>query len=1114
MSSSTGVASDELASKVLFPPTGTGALKKRLPQLLQRLCEATGFTKAQLLSLRCGVLFAEQLYPRHQVRVRAEGSEVEAWQNAQQGTLFGPDFLIIPVPRLSPDVLADSSVLAAVLLTSPGASDDLERLNLARNRTLLRSIGIYIADQLDATSNARLARAHRHLSSLQGRIVLSADMCYQVAHEIRTHLGFIGWCGVFRAQVSSLESVAVLPAESSRASTKTLSRKDPIPVGELSSLLSGQHGEETEPSQVFTFSSEHTSAGLRRKHSNVVAVRNLSAQVITLIENIVREVNLRVRGTNRGWLLCPLIWRRKIFGEQEVIGVLVIASESDQFSATEAIEASELAAHCIPALARDAAVESEFELLDSASAVDPEVPLENNEAFRRLLDVLCESFRVHRNADIVTIIPFESRTGRMRLDMVAASPNGANVKPADPLPSDEGVLRKILEAGEFEWHSEIPSIPFSDDSFVSRNGIKSFYAIALQSTSGTAERPSPLGVLFVDYKTQKRGRNPEAKDQPSPGFTDAEKRWIRRYATIAGTYLSVQTRTAQNHSNDQAVLKVYRGISSDSSVESTLHTIFEAGAELVGATAGVLAVPANEHNGLSILCHKNLDQTRIAAIPFGRGVTGMCAKLQKPIYISDTSDKGSWPSEVAPLPWVPGSKSEFAVPLVSHESGDYLIGVLDLENQHAPNAFGPAEQHALQHLANASVLAIELTEWLQRLEKLELITRKIRVSSTAASIYEVLLGDAAAVLHAFAGSIRVLDPNGEYLQSVARVGPPGKLSEVRFRLGEGVTGYALQHRKTVTIKDVTDALAIAAEYRGLSYLASREETRSEIAVPLIWRGDMLGVLNFEHTQKGALLRFRTFLEGLAHQAAQSLYVVREATRERFLRYDEAVETISAFARSVHHNVAAPLDRIQKLCAMTYGLNMDAEAAETVVQIRKAAEEGYARAAELVEMAPHLGQQVHPVKPIFVVKSVIDALRPRLPNFQFAVINDCADHVIVRARDKVLAWCFTQIVENSYKHGGTKVSVRLRKVERGSVQATVGEDEYIEITFEDDGPGVPEDCLEEVFAWKKERLKPRGRGEAMALCRLYIQHMNGQAWCSRSPSGALATHIALPLALGA
>ena len=109
MSSSTGVASDELASKVLFPPTGTGALKKRLPQLLQRLCEATGFTKAQLLSLRCGVLFAEQLYPRHQVRVRAEGSEVEAWQNAQQGTLFGPDFLIIPVPRLSPDVLARKS---------------------------------------------------------------------------------------------------------------------------------------------------------------------------------------------------------------------------------------------------------------------------------------------------------------------------------------------------------------------------------------------------------------------------------------------------------------------------------------------------------------------------------------------------------------------------------------------------------------------------------------------------------------------------------------------------------------------------------------------------------------------------------------------------------------------------------------------------------------------------------------------------------------------------------------------------------------------------------------------------------------------------------------------
>src|SRR5205814_6372749 len=91
-------------------------------------------------------------------------------------------------------------------------------------------------------------------------------------------------------------------------------------------------------------------------------------------------------------------------------------------------------------------------------------------------------------------------------------------------------------------------------------------------------------------------------------------------------------------------------------------------------------------------------------------------------------------------------------------------------------------------------------------------------------------------------SILLLDRAGEKLQH---------RFSVRFHenihlkhdigIGEGVVGYAVQHKEAVLVPDVS---------KDSRYIALNPETRSELAVPLIYKDTVIGVLDLEHTRRG------------------------------------------------------------------------------------------------------------------------------------------------------------------------------------------------------------------------------------------------------------------------
>jgi len=66
-------------------------------------------------------------------------------------------------------------------------------------------------------------------------------------------------------------------------------------------------------------------------------------------------------------------------------------------------------------------------------------------------------------------------------------------------------------------------------------------------------------------------------------------------------------------------------------------------------------------------------------------------------------------------------------------------------------------------------------------------------------------------------------------------------ADLRVKLGKGITGAAAASRQTIVVNDV------AQDPR---YIEAAQAIRAEMAVPLIARGDLVGVIDLQSTQIG------------------------------------------------------------------------------------------------------------------------------------------------------------------------------------------------------------------------------------------------------------------------
>ncbi|MGA7312967.1 MAG: SpoIIE family protein phosphatase [Silvibacterium sp.] len=230
-------------------------------------------------------------------------------------------------------------------------------------------------------------------------------------------------------------------------------------------------------------------------------------------------------------------------------------------------------------------------------------------------------------------------------------------------------------------------------------------------------------------------------------------------------------------------------------------------------------------------------ETERLRIKMGHGIVGQVAQERQAILVNDVNETENY------INAHPGVRSELAVPLVVKNR---VIGVLDIQSEQA-GYFSSEHLRLLQLVASRISHAIE---------NARLYTRVARQAQTLEVLNEISR-DLTSILDLDA----LLERVGQLLRriidfqmfSVWLINESEKVLENRYavRFGErfypadkipldrGLVGVAMAERRLVHVPDVR---------KDARYYMVNPEARSEMAVPLIYKGKVIGVLDVEHTR--------------------------------------------------------------------------------------------------------------------------------------------------------------------------------------------------------------------------------------------------------------------------
>ena len=220
-------------------------------------------------------------------------------------------------------------------------------------------------------------------------------------------------------------------------------------------------------------------------------------------------------------------------------------------------------------------------------------------------------------------------------------------------------------------------------------------------------------------------------------------------------------------------------------------------------------------------------------IRLGEGITGTAAATRQPILVPDVRKDPRY------LNALDAVRTELAVPMLVRGK---LVGIIDLQSTHL-DAFSEQDRALLALIATRVGVAID-NAWLYR--RVERQNRTLRVlahlSQEFSSILDLdeLLTKIAVTVRALinfdAFSIFLVDEEHRLLRCrfSQRYDKQTTISNIPF--GQGITGAAVESRQVIRVPDVT---------RDPRYIASHSDVLSEVAVPLILRDRVIGVMDCE-----------------------------------------------------------------------------------------------------------------------------------------------------------------------------------------------------------------------------------------------------------------------------
>jgi signal transduction histidine kinase/HAMP domain-containing protein len=455
------------------------------------------------------------------------------------------------------------------------------------------------------------------------------------------------------------------------------------------------------------------------------------------------------------------------------------------------------------------------------------------------------------------------------------------------------------------------------------------------------------------------------------------------------------------------------------------------------------------------------------------------------------------------------------------------------------------EAHGTDELAEVSGAFVEMSAALRRQaeEESRLIRRLddanarlqqerrdleqlVEIGKAAASTLEflevlgVLMTRAQALVACRRCSIFRLDADrtgSAWIHSSTHVGPAriaiADYPEVRL---------VLERHETVQVDDV----ATDERMRDVAEVTLRAGVSSILAVPLMRRGSLLGVMAFMRGAEDG----RGFGVGERH-IAQAVAGVGAVCMENARLYGEMqrsrdnLESLNATLRRIVEELRATQDRLvasEKLAAvgevsasLAHSLKNPLAAIRALAQLELETGRGGENLPEIIRTVDRLGAHMRqildfcrtgtdvrsPVDPNRAIETVVGTLRTRAEARGVTVVSTLAgDLPRVSANPQRLERALQSVVENAVEacDAGRTVEISSARDETGGVR----------IEVRDEGPGIPDEVLARMFE-PFFSTKADGTGLGTTLARSVVESLAGTVEVLRGPAGGTCFRMRIP-----
>ncbi len=268
-------------------------------------------------------------------------------------------------------------------------------------------------------------------------------------------------------------------------------------------------------------------------------------------------------------------------------------------------------------------------------------------------------------------------------------------------------------------------------------------------------------------------------------------------------------------------------------------------------------------------------------IALGDGITGAAAAGRRALLVNDVRRDPRY------LNALDAVRSELAVPMVARGR---VVGVIDIQSTRL-NAFTERDQDLVELIASRVAMSIDNARLHRRVVRTNKTMRTLTaIAQEFSSILELepllrkIADQARQLINYDALSIMLLEPAEAMLKDYLSVRYDQRVPMNNVPLGRGIVGAAAELQQPVLVADTS---------KDPRYIPGNPGIRSEVAVPLMVRNRVIGVLDLESEQLGHFTEehVRT-LSLLAPQVATAIENARlyQRVAEREARLEADLKT--------------------------------------------------------------------------------------------------------------------------------------------------------------------------------------------------------------------------------